>query len=156
MSYFSILAEITCIQFNTVCNRGLMFSLFPQVTTRINESQLYSQGGSSSSNNNNNNNNSEANSRTNHDQHYSLHHHQQQQLHHHQHQQQQSSSSSSTTIPTVPNFLHQRQLANLSEWYISENAPPSTISTPPSIDHSPLPPLGYTRLPMLHSVIAQY
>ena len=37
MNYFSILAEITCIKFNTVCNRGLIVVQYCQEDADLNK-----------------------------------------------------------------------------------------------------------------------
>lgn len=71
--------------------------------------------------------------------------------------QQYSQGASRSSLPVVSNFLHQHQMANLSEWYISQSAASSAIPTPPSVEHLQMSGLGHGRhVPSLHHVIAQY
>lgn len=71
--------------------------------------------------------------------------------------QQYSHCASRSSLPVVSNFLHQHQMANLSEWYISQSAASSAIPTPPSVEHLQMSGLGHSRhVPSLHHVIAQY
>lgn len=71
------------------------------------------------------------------------------------HPQYYSQSSARSSLPAVSNLLHQHQMANLSEWYISQNA--YAMSTPPCLEQRlPMGALGHGRVTNLHHVIAQY